>query len=189
MNPDRIPAGANADDCAQRLSCMFDGELAPEDCRDLVERLRADGEAARHWAMFSCVGDALRSAEVAAWHSTGFVGKVSAALEREATVLAPAAMPAVSRARRWIVPGGAAAIAAAVLVAVGLPSRQPSVPDAVAVQAPPPTLVMARPEGEVARSAELERYLAAHRELADPTLMLHATPYLRTSGALLEEGR
>jgi hypothetical protein len=43
---------------------------------------------------------------------------------------------------------------------------------------------------QIDRSPQLERYLAAHRELSEPTLMPNSTPYVRTSGAVLQqEGR
>jgi sigma-E factor negative regulatory protein RseA len=201
MNPDRIdrdkmtgtsPAD-DADDCAQRLSALLDGELGAADCQALVERLRQDDEACRRWALLNCVGDAIRSAEVGSFHSDGFVARVSAALEREPTVLAPAALPQRSAVRRWLLPGaGVAAAAAAVLIAVGLPSQQGSSPEAtLATATPVPTTTVAKaPTPVVDRSPQLERYLAAHRELAEPTLMPHSTPYVRTSGTvLMQEGR
>lgn len=195
MNPDPVhpsrsdsasPAG-ETDDCAQRLSALLDGELDSEACRALVERLRHDEEACRTWALLNCVGDAMRSADVATFHSAGFVARVSAALEREPTVLAPAALPQRSTVRRWLLPGAGAAVAAAVLIAVGLPSRQASSPDATIAKAPPvpAATVVATPVPVIDRSPQLERYLAAHRELAEPTLMPHSTPYVRTSGAVL----
>ena len=198
MNPERIdPARSEAavngpgDDCGQRLSCLLDGELEPEACRALLERLRHDEEACRHWVRLNCVGDAMRSADVAAWHSDRFVARVSAALEREPTVLAPAAAPR-SAARRWLLPGAGAVAAAAVLIAVVLPTRQPSSPEGLVARAPAavtaPTVSPVRIE--VDRSPRLERYLAAHRELAEPSVMPNSTPYVRTSGAMLaEEGR
>lgn len=200
MNPDRIPArrapaapeAADADDCGQRLSALLDGELDAQDCRALMERLRNDDEACRTWALLNCVGDAMRSAEVAAFHSSGFVSRVSAALEREPTVLAPAALPQRSAVRRWLLPGAGAAAAAAVLIAVGLPSRHGASPEATVAKAPPApaTAVVAAPAPVVDRSPQLERYLAAHRELADATVMPHSTPYVRTSGTvLMQEGR
>jgi sigma-E factor negative regulatory protein RseA len=190
MNPDPTPSrtalGSTGvdDDCAQRLSALVDGELDAEGCAALVERLRGDGEARRAWAMLNCVGDAMRSAEVAALHSEGFVARVSAVLEREPTVLAPAALPRRAAARRWLLPGAGAAAAAAVLLAVALPSRQALSPEATVARAP------AAPTTVIDRSPQLERYLAAHRELADPSVMPHSTPYVRTSGAVLtQEGR
>ena len=198
MNPERINPdlsaaarqGDGADDCAQRLSALLDGELDAQACGALLERLRDDEQACREWALLNCVGDAMRSADVACFHSEGFAARVSAALEREPTVLAPAALPRRPTARRWLLPGAGAAAAAAVLIAVGLPSRQGSSPEATLVKASPPpaTTIVATPV--VDRSPQLERYLAAHRELADGTVMPRSTPYVRTSGAMLmQEGR
>lgn len=195
MNPNRIEPRASqadkpADDCSLLMSCLLDGELDSDDCRALVERLRSDPEACREWARLNCVGDAMRSPEVAAWHSGGFVSRVSAALESEPTVLAPAARPARSSARRWLLPGAGAAIAAAVLIAVGLPKGQAPTSESFAVSAPAATLASAGAPAQIDRSPRLERYLAAHRELAEPTLMPDSTPYLRTSAAVRpQEGR
>lgn len=198
MNPERIdhstgavpPAAADDGDFAVRLSCLLDGELDADECRVLVGRVRRDESAGRRWELFSCVGDALRSPDVAAWHSDRFVARVSAALQREPTVLAPAPR---APARRWLLPGAGAAAAAVVLIAVGLPSRQASPPAAVASGAPVTAaadVATASVPVAIERSPRLERYLAAHRELAEPSLMPHSTPYVRTSGTMaLQEGK
>jgi len=200
MNPERIDPGMSAvssvggstDDRAQRLSCLLDGELDEHECQGLIEALRDDEEGGHKWLLFNCVGDAMRSAEVASWHSDKFVARMSAALEREPTVLAPAALPSRSAARRWLLPG-AGAVAAAVLIAVGLPSRQDVSPASMTAgmpAAPTPTVTSVQGPLQIDRSPQLERYLAAHRELAEPTLMPKSTPYVRTSGAMpLQEGR
>jgi len=197
MNPDRInpsagaapPDGDDAGNCAQRLSCLLDGELDSDECRSLVERLRRDREACRKWELFNCVGDAMRSADVAAWHSGRFVARVSAALQQEPTVLAPVAASR-SASRRWLLPGAGMAAAAVVLIVVGLPSRQAVSPESMAIRAPAPTVASAATPASIERSPRLERYLAAHRELAEPGVMPHSTSYVRTSGAMsLEEGR
>ena len=184
------PAGSDdtasaADDCAQRLSSLLDGELDEAECRELLERLRRDESACRRWALLNCAGDALRSSEVAAWHSHGFVARVAAALDKEPTVLAPRARPA-SGLRRWLLPGAGVAAAAAVVVAVGLPSRQATEPvvAAAAKIEKPPTVAVTQGAMRIERSPQLERYLAAHRELSEPALMPSSTPYVRTSGTL-----
>ena len=183
----QIEAGAD-DDGAQRLSCLLDGELDDRGCGLIFEQLRRESALCDRWAALNCVGDALRSADVAAWHSQGFVERVAAALEKEPTVLAPAARPARASLRRWLLPGAGAAMAAAVLIAVGLPSRQASSPDVVASSskavAPPVVAAVSPGPVQIDRSPLLERYLAAHRELAEPTLMPQSTPYVRTSGTL-----
>ncbi len=200
MSTDRIvpgpsadaPGAGEADDCAQRLSALLDGELDADGCAALLDRLRRDEQACRTWAMLNCAGDAMRSADVASFHSAGFVDRVSAALEREPTVLAPAALPQRAAARRWLLPGAGAAVAAAVLLVVGLPSKQAAAPDSAVARAPAATAVavVAEEQPAIVRSPQLERYLAAHRELAAPALMPSSTPYVRTSGALLmPEGR
>jgi len=200
MNPERsdhdhtgaaLPGGDDAEECAQRLSCLLDGELEAGECRSLIERLRSDEDACRTWVVLNCVGDAMRSAEVASWHSNGFVARVSAALAREPTVLAPSVLPPRPAMRRWLLPGAGAVAAAVVLVTIGLPSRQAVSPGAVAGPASPaPTLAAAQAPVQIDRSPQLERYLAAHRELSEPTLMPNSTPYVRTSAAVLQqEGR
>ena len=200
MNPERIHPGRSAsvapasaaDECAQRLSALLDGELDAGECRALVERLHHDEQACRTWALLNCASDALRSADVASFQSEGFVGRVSAALENEPTVLAPTALPKRSIVRRWLLPGAGAAVAAALLVVAGLPSRQPASPEAVIAKAPPVagTAGVAGATQVVDRSPQLERYLAAHRELADATVMPHSTAYVRTSGAApMQDGR
>jgi hypothetical protein len=84
-------------------------------------------------------------------------------------------------------------VAAAVLIAVGLPSRQDVSPASMTAgmpAAPTPTVTSVQGPLQIDRSPQLERYLAAHRELAEPTLMPKSTPYVRTSGAMpLQEGR
>lgn len=200
MNADRINAAdgpkpstpGGADECAQRLSCLLDGELESDECRDLVERLRHDDDACRRWMLFNCVGDAMRSSDVASWHSDGFVARVSAALEREPTVLAPAALTRRSGTRRWLLPGAGAVAAAALLVAIGLPTQRTHSPEALVATSSVPSVSVttARAPLQVDRSPTLERYLAAHRELAEPTVMPYSTPYVRTSGApWAQEGR
>jgi sigma-E factor negative regulatory protein RseA len=195
MKPNRVDIGDGSapevpdmsEDCARRLSCLLDGELGADECRELVERLRHDEDACRRWMRFNCVGDAMRSADVASWHSEGFVARVSAALDKEPTILAPSALTSRSRLRRWVLPGAGAAVAAAILVAVGLPARQTAPPEATAARstgAPTMSLATARAPTQVDRSPALERYLAAHRELAAPTLMPNSTPYVRTSAAV-----
>jgi hypothetical protein len=177
-----------------QLSCLLDGEIDEGGCRHLLERLRRDGDAGRSWELLNCVGDAMRSADVAAWHRPGFVAKVAEALEQEPTVLAPVAAARRGGMRRWLLPGAGVAVAAAVLLAVGLPGTV-APPADVALRSPaggPAQAASSSASGsfDIARLPALERHLAAHRELADSSLMPNSTPYVRTSGALLvQEGR
>jgi negative regulator of sigma E activity len=194
MQAKRVESGqdAGSDPFELELSCLLDGEVDEAGCRHLLERLRRDDDAGRSWELLNCVGDAMRSADVAAWHRPGFVARVAEALEHEPTVLAPAALPRPAGMRRWLLPGAGVAVAAAVLLAVGLSGEiSPSADLALRPPAGAPTTAsLSAGSLDVARLPALERHLAAHRELADSSLMPNSTAYVRTSGALLvQEGR
>lgn len=184
----QVPNAAG-DDCREALSCLIDGELDRAECASTLDRICADPRVRDQWALLHAAGDALRSSEVAALHSNAFVGRVAAALAREPTILAPAAL-ARRRYQRVLIPGAAVAAAVALLAVVAMPQLRgggetPQVATATPVAAPAnePQPV------EVARVPELERYLRAHRELAGSLVMPQSTPYLRTSNNLPAEAR
>jgi negative regulator of sigma E activity len=176
-------------DCRETLSCLIDGELNQAECAVILDRLCTDQRARHEWVWMHAAGDALRSSEVAALHSNGFLERVSAAVASEPTILAPAAL-VHRRYRRVLIPGVAVAAAAALLVVVAIPqlrgNGETGQVAATAVTAPSSA---ATQMVEVARVPELERYLRAHRELAGGAVMPHATPYLRTSNNLPLEPR
>ena len=185
----QLPQTARIDDCGEALSCLIDGELSQSECASILERLCADQAARRQWGWMHVAGDALRSSEVAALHSSGFVERVSAAIAREPVVLAPAAL-VHRRYQRILIPGVAVAAAAALLAVVAVPQLRGNNESAqFAATAVSPEPSAAPPAVELARVPELERYLRAHRELAGGAVMPHATPYLRTSNNLPLEPR
>jgi negative regulator of sigma E activity len=176
-------------DCREKVSCLIDGELGQAECAAILDRLCTDQSIRHEWVWMHAAGDALRSSEVAALHSNGFVERVSAAIAGEPTVLAPAAI-AHRRYQRVLIPGAAVAAAAVLLAVVAVPQLRGSSEigqvAATAVSAPPGAESRTV---EVARVPELERYLRAHRELAGGAVMPHATPYLRTSSNMPAESR
>lgn len=174
------------------LSCLMDGELDANAGRPCIEGLCADQEARRAWALWHVASDALRSSEVAALHSQRFCDRLHVALEAEPRLLAPRAFARARSLRRVVLPGAAVAAAVAALVVVALPQlQQPSVaPQAAGATTPVGPAVIALPvAGEVARSAELEAYLVAHREAFASGVMPRSTAYLRTSVGANPEGR
>jgi negative regulator of sigma E activity len=146
-----------------------------------------------HWAAFHAVGDALRSTEVAAAHSTSFCLRVSEAIAREPTVLAPRATVGGLRLRRYLAPGLAVAASAAVIGFVAVPLMKVSAPPVVpavqqaAVQPSATATAVTADEGArraattVANARALQAYLVAHRELTTGAALPRATPYLRTT--------
>jgi len=180
---------AGEHDCREELSSLIDGELEPSACYVLLERLRSDDAARRDWEWMNAASDALRSNDVAALHSTQFTIRFAQSLAAEPPIVAPrAARKSVSLIRRVVLPGAAVAAAAGVLVVIALPQlRSTTEPQSVAVQtAPAPAN---EPPAELLRSAELEAYLAAHREFAVGALIPRSAPYLRTSASVPAEKR
>jgi sigma-E factor negative regulatory protein RseA len=192
---------ANAPADGERLSCLMDGELPPEEARALLAAVGGDEGLRSRWVAFHVVSDALRSHEVAASHSVSFCARVSQAVAVEPTVLAPrAAAASHSSLRRYLVPGLAVAASAAVIGFVAVPLLRPATVTAPQVAAAPtpaaaPVAVAALPDdgarraaATVANARAMQAYLAAHRELASGAAMPRATPYLRAS-ADMPEGR
>jgi len=183
-------ASVSRSSCAEALSSLIDGELDESTCRRLVERLCSDGQARLDWTMLNIACDALRSSEVAALHSRGFLERVSKTLASEPAIISrPRALR--SRAiRRVVLPAGAVVAAVAVVVLVGVPQlRSPgggSTPELVAVggSAGSPR----KPEPMV-RSAELEAYLEAHRERSMGPLAPRANEFLPASAILATQPR
>lgn len=189
MNKASVPAALHPD--CELLSSLMDGELTADEANRLLGSLCTDTQLRAHWAAFHAVGDALRSTEVAAAHSTSFCLRVSEAIAREPTVLAPRATVGRLRLRRYLAPGLAVAASAAVIGFVAVPLMKVSAPPAVpAVQqaaVQPSATAVAADEGArraattVANARALQAYLVAHRELTTGAALPRATPYLRTT--------
>ncbi len=193
MNESTFPENLHPD--WETLSSLIDGELERGASDSLLAALCRDPELRNEWVTLHIVGDALRSSEVAAVHSSSFCARVAAALEREPTVLAPRLAPPVRTLalRRYLAPGAAIAASAAVIAFVAIPLLQsPGSVGTVQQAAVMPVPERASPQGAdagarraastVANARSLDVYLAAHRELAAGVGLPRATPYLRTPG-------
>jgi sigma-E factor negative regulatory protein RseA len=190
MNKASVPDALHPD--CELLSGLMDGELTADEANRLLGSLCTDAQLRAHWVAFHVVGDALRSNEVAAAHSAAFCLRVSEAISREPTVLAPRATTVGGlKLRRYLAPGLAVAASAAVIGFVAVPLMKVSAPPAVpAVQqavVQPSTTAVAADEGArraattVANARAMQAYLAAHRELTTGAALPRATPYLRTT--------
>jgi negative regulator of sigma E activity len=178
-------------DCREALSRLIDGELDEAECRRLLDRLCRDESAQREWTLLNLACDALRSSEVAALHSAGFVARVRSALAAEAPIVAPASRPGTRRlTRRVLLPAAAVAGAAVVLGVVAVPQLLGPATPATALAHKEPVTVPVAPaapapqERGIVRSAELEAYLEAHREQAAGPLLPRPTAYQRASATL-----
>lgn len=179
----------------ETLSCLIDGELDSAECAKLLGRLGADRTARREWLLLHVAGDALRSSDVACLQSDRFLLRIGAALEAEPPIVAPRARRDRARlVRRVVLPGAAVAAAAAMLAVIAVPqlrgdssvttqtqTANAAAPGAAAALVPVAATPASGAPKEIRRLAELEAYLAAHRELAGGAMMPRTAPYLRAS--------
>jgi sigma-E factor negative regulatory protein RseA len=183
-----------------------EGESADEACR----AWRADAAARADWHAYHLIGDLMRSDEhrADAPADARLLAAVRRRLAAEPVVLAPTpatVQPASTtpartrRARRWMAPAAVAAGFVAVAGAL-LVTREPPPDGAAATMAAgaaPPVVVdartAARPEvaapqagvdnAPMIRSAELDRYLAAHRQFANGAMQVAPGGLVRNAAA------
>jgi sigma-E factor negative regulatory protein RseA len=189
MSTDSMPS---PDERRAALSALMDGDAHA--CDAVCGSWRTDTAARADWHAYHLIGDLMRSDEhrVDATRDALMLARVREQLRREPVVLAPApapvAVPAFAqkrRARAWMVPtavaAGFVAVAGALVVTrVGAPAggaddrpslvAAPSLPATGTRQvaqgatgnavAPSPTETVPA----MIRNAELDRYLAAHRQ-------------------------
>lgn len=187
------------DDRRAALSALMDGQ--PDGCEQACRAWRADAGLRADWHVWHVIGDLMRSDEhgADAARDARLLQRVREQLAREPVVLAPgpAAAPAPARleGRRRLHPWMAPTAVAAGFVAVAgvlLATRAPA-PDAsdragvtaatgaVPVAQVSPKAAAPEPAAEAStategvrmiRSAELDRYLAAHRQYANGALQV-----------------
>lgn len=161
------------DDGRQALSRLMDGDSTQLDSGCLA--FARDASARADWHVYHVLGDVLRSEELAAGAASDaeFLARLRGRLAAEPAILAPAA---VRRPRRiWMasaaVAAGFFAVAAALVV-----TREASVADGATgdrlagTEGAAPSLAAAASapgaDAVLIRNADLDRYLAAHRDYA-----------------------
>ena len=174
----------------ERISILLDGEMDRAEATAAIAALCADPALRRYWHELHRVGDALRSHEVAASDSEAFCARGAAVISAEPTVLAPRAVHALSRARRYWIPGLAVAASAAAVAFIAVPlMRAPETVSIAKIATPAqlstvdvgaqkslPTIANAR-----GLNPSFDPYLAAHRELIGNSVVPRAAVYLRSA--------
>ena len=183
---------ADADDLRRLMSALADGEAdAAELSRGCVAWAAAEGDVRETWYAYQLTGDVLRSDDLASapGRDLAFLERLRVRLDAEPAVLAPQPLPAppripAPRRQSWAMPAALAAgvmgLAAVLVVTLG-PARDGAVGPVVAVapaagvtpvaaSAAADAAVLAAatvPPGAIVRSAQLDRYLRAHRDYAN----------------------
>jgi sigma-E factor negative regulatory protein RseA len=163
------------------LSALMDGDdsAADEACR----LWRGDAAARAAWHAYHLIGDVMRSDEhpCDAARDARLLKRVRAQMAVEPVVLAPAAKaspPSASprrRARAWMAPAAVAAgfaVVAGALVVTRVSAPAGGATDLVADNVP------------MIRSAELDRYLAAHRQYANGAVQVAPGGGVRNAAAV-----
>ncbi|WP_175889630.1 sigma-E factor negative regulatory protein [Burkholderia cepacia] len=180
----------------ERLSALVDGEMfdGPDNGQFLAELNRADRAA---WAHYHLIGDALRSDELALSPalSVAFTARMSAALESEPHLLAPAAAPVARKLlslRRRVVPAFAVAAAAATLTWIVVPQMQTAGVQVASAGAPQggnlQRVTVAQASAQpglqdvnIIRDASLDQYLEAHQQFAQQPVVTGSMPLIRAA--------
>ncbi|MCA3220506.1 MAG: sigma-E factor negative regulatory protein [Burkholderiales bacterium] len=185
------------DDARQRWSCLMDGEADNAMIAACLREWAVSDTVRTDWVLWHAAGDAMRSSEVAAFHSDCFTARVAAALTDEPAIIA---RPRSNRrlVTRVMLPGAAVAAAAAMLTVVALPVLRGGVAEGpqLAQQAPTVAALPALPALAAGPASgtrvaikpppHMDLYIAAHRELGGGVGMARTTPYLRTTTVLPE---
>jgi len=182
----------------ERLSAMADGEIDGVEPASLCAGWAADEAARRDWHTWHLIGDVLRSEDLASdpRRDRQLCAAIRARLRDEPIVLAPSREPG-GRRGRWAVGG---ALAAGLVLVVGTftvlhPANDASpvlakADEAPAVAAPPagggplPSDEPVVADMRLIRDAQLDRYLAAHKQFAGTSALGVPSAFLR--GATLD---
>ena len=180
MTPQLNPA-APRDTARAALSSLMDGQAGPADLPTALAAWQDGADARQAWHTYHLIGDVLRSDELAtaATSDEAFLQALRAKLAFEPVPLSPAPLltkaSALATASLWR--GWRGWMAAPVAVAAGfvavasvlvLTRVAPSDPAAGAQLAQAgPAISAAAVRGDVVRDQRLDRYLEAHRSLAN----------------------
>ena len=195
----------------ERLSALADGELDGVAPGTVCAVWAGNAAARQEWHAWHLIGDVLRSEDLASdpRRDRRLCAAVRARLEHEPVVLAPAPVAAPRRGR-WTVGAAVAAGCVLVVgtVAVLRPTEAPTPAVASTVQAPVATLAAAEGQATTAapvstvppatvlpaagneavvadirliRDAQLDRYLAAHKQFAGSSALGVPSAFLRSA--------
>lgn len=196
------------DDCPsrERLSALLDGETRSAASAAACASWCDEAEARRDWHAWHLIGDVLRSDELAssADHDARFLAVLRSRLAAEpaaagGTVIALDSVRATRRPMRWMLPSAMAAglvlvIGTFALVRPGQPGADTAAALALAGASPVTATAPVEPPSErvalageprlvtsqqVLRDAQLERYLAAHKQFAGSTALGVPSAFLR----------
>jgi len=202
-----MSAGSVGGSEQERLSALLDGEVDGAACAAACAGWTADAALRQDWHAWHLIGDVLRSEDLASSpvRDARFLAELRGRLASEPVVLAPAPLPTGAaeptgqrRTGRWLVPSAVAAGFVLVAGTFGMLriAGQPAAPAPTLASAAPAALAPVRtatlPEpaepaqeivasGKLIRDAQLDRYLAAHKQFAGTSALGVPSAFLRSA--------
>jgi sigma-E factor negative regulatory protein RseA len=165
----------------EQISAFADGESADSQV-DVVLASLQHAEGRTHWDLYHQIGDVLRSDDMDIALSSDFAARMTARLDAEPTIVAPAvalsnAASGHRSARRWSVRSMVAAVAVATGAFVITPQLMTALEgDAVVADVEMPAVISeaeqpvvritAAPDGVVLRDPRIDDYLLAHQRFS-----------------------
>ncbi len=165
-----------------KISAFMDGEAAPAETKQTLQRLRSDEGCQKLWNCFHLVGDVMRGDPVL---REDFVERLRQRMNEEPTILAPRVH---WRSTNNVVYKAAAAVAgvAIILTLVVNPLRPKGGDIAAAPKTEQPQIAQTdpaetrAPRGAIANPAQVNEYLVAHQEFSPRTALQGVVPYVRS---------
>jgi sigma-E factor negative regulatory protein RseA len=175
-----------------KISAFMDGESAPTESQQILNRLKQDPGSREVWNRFHMVGDVMRGDSVL---REDFLERLRQRMESEPTVLAPRVS---LRATANFAMSAAAAIAGVAVVLTLVMTDNPLRPQGDLASAGKPSGIQiaettgsgARPQPVAsANSTQVNEYLMAHQEFSPRTALQGVVPYVRSVSSVHDGSR
>lgn len=160
----------------EQISALVDGELSQDECKRLMEEMRADASKVSCWGHYHLISDALKN-NLPASFSPDFTARISQALEDEPPLAAP--MPSVRRLPLFAKPaiGFALAASVATVAYLGLGSDT----DAPSMNNTAPQLALTPPPSQ-ASPVTVSKVRGREWDLEQPAVVSRLNDYLVSHG-------
>jgi sigma-E factor negative regulatory protein RseA len=166
------------------ISALADGQLQGEDFARGVEAAASDPVGREAWLAYHVIGDVLRSGELAAGaQPDAFLRRVKLSLQQEQRLSAerPPAHSVLLATRpqyaandtsfRWKLVAGFASVAAVGAIAWSVAGGIPGKPEQAQLATANGTVLTASERGVMIRDAQLDEFMAAHRQLGGASVL------------------
>lgn len=166
------------------ISALADGQLQGEDFARGVEAAASDPVGREAWLAYHVIGDVLRSGELAAGtQPDAFLRRVKLSLQQEQRLSAerPSAHSVLLATRpqyaandtsfRWKLVAGFASVAAVGAIVWSVAGGIPGKPEQAQLATANGTVLTASERGVMIRDAQLDEFMAVHRQLGGASVL------------------